>query len=82
MERALEDSRDRGCASTADLAKRHAMQYSLTEAQCRTYFEKNLHFYLDDRMIEGLRCFEQMVRRWCPELIPAESLAGMESSPT
>jgi chorismate dehydratase len=80
LERALEEARDRGCGKMAELADRHCKQYALTAQQCRDYFEKNLYFHLDDAMIEGLRCYEQMVRRWCPELIPTDSLAGMESS--
>lgn len=79
MERTLEEARDRGCGMMTELANRHCKQYALTPEQCRAYFEMNLHFQLDDSMLEGLRCYEQMVRRWCPELIPAESLAGMES---
>jgi chorismate dehydratase len=82
LEGVLEEARDRGCGMLAELADRHCMQYGLTAQQCRAYFEKNLYFRLDDPMLEGLRCYEQMVRRWCPELIPAESLAGMESSPS
>jgi chorismate dehydratase len=80
LERALEEARDRGCGKMAELAMRHCKQYALTREQCLAYFEKNLYFQLDGSMLEGLRCYEQMVRRWCPELIPAESLAGMESS--
>jgi chorismate dehydratase len=59
----LSAARDRGVAHLNEIAAVEAPRYGLTHQQCLGYFRDNLHFYLHDRELRGLRLFyEHAVR--------------------
>lgn len=57
MSRALQESRDEGLAHVADIAAREASRYGLSEADCRFYFQRQLHFCLGPDELAGLDLF-------------------------
>jgi chorismate dehydratase len=55
----LSTARDQGVAHLTEIAAAEAPRYNLSQQQCLTYLRDNLHFYLHDRELRGLRLFYQ-----------------------
>ena len=74
----LSTARDQGVAHLQEIAAVEAPRYNLSQQQCLTYLRDNLHFYLHDRELRGLRTFyEHAVRLGlAPAGVPA--LAGSD----
>ena len=53
----LSTARDQGVAHLNEIAAAEAPRYGLSHQQCLTYLRDNLHFYLHDRELRGLRTF-------------------------
>lgn len=72
----LSAARDQGVAHLNEIAAAEAPRYGLSHQQCLTYLRDNLHFYLHDRELRGLRKFHEHAVRLglAPAGVPA--LAG------
>jgi len=60
---ALRESRDAGVRDIPAIAKRYAVELSLKEEFLRDYLSQNVHYYMDDACMEGLRQFYEMAAR-------------------
>ncbi|MGI9517228.1 MAG: menaquinone biosynthetic enzyme MqnA/MqnD family protein [Pirellulaceae bacterium] len=60
LDRILSASRDAGLESAEPLAATCAIEYGLSNGQCREYFQKYLHFRLGPDERKGLEHFRQM----------------------
>jgi chorismate dehydratase len=60
---ALRESRDAGVRDIPAIAKRYAVELSLKEDLLREYLTQNVHYYMDDACMEGLRQFYDMAAR-------------------
>ena len=60
---ALRASRDAGVQDIPAIAKRYAVELSLKEEFLREYLSQNVHYYMDDACMEGLRQFYEMAAR-------------------
>ncbi len=70
LEAGLTATRDDGVRQLAEIARREAPKFDLTEADCLSYFRDNLNFFLGRRQREGLRRFFKLAARH--GLVPAE----------
>ena len=57
---ALKESREYGVKNIPDIAKRYSLELSLKEEFLREYLSENVHYYMDDACVEGLRQFYEM----------------------
>lgn len=57
---ALRESREFGVRNIPDIAKRYSQELSLKEEFLRDYLTQNVHYYMDDACVEGLRQFYEM----------------------
>ncbi len=53
----LRSARDEGLAHLTEIIRRESPKYGLTEADCRRYFEEQLHFFLGSAELAGLELF-------------------------
>ena len=60
---ALRESRDAGVRDIPAIAKRYAVELSLKEEILREYLTQNVHYYMDDACMQGLRQFYEMAAR-------------------
>jgi len=60
---ALRESREFGVKNIPAIAKRYSEELSLKEEFLREYLTQNVHYYLDDACLEGLRQFYEMAAR-------------------
>jgi chorismate dehydratase len=60
---ALRESREYGVARVPEIAKRYAEQLSLKEPFLRQYLTDNVHYYMDESCVEGLRIFYDKAAR-------------------
>jgi chorismate dehydratase len=59
---ALQESREFGIKNIPAIAKRYAEELSLKEEFLREYLTENVHYYMDDACVEGLRQFYDMAQ--------------------
>ena len=57
---ALRQSREFGMRNIPEIAKRYASELSLKEEFLREYLTENVHYYMDESCVEGLRLFYEM----------------------
>jgi chorismate dehydratase len=57
---ALRESREFGIRNIPEIAKRYAAELSLKEEFLQEYLTQNVHYYMDDACVEGLRLFYEM----------------------
>ncbi len=85
---ALQQSRDAGTASFAEIARKEAGPHGLTIDDLSRYFEENLYFELGPRELDGLELFRQKASRLglldpLPAVTkPTSALATPRSFPT
>jgi len=60
---ALKESREFGMQNIPAIAKRYAEELSLKEEFLQEYLTENVHYYMDDACVEGLRLFYEMAYR-------------------
>ncbi|QDU30905.1 Chorismate dehydratase [Anatilimnocola aggregata] len=74
----LSAARDQGLANLPQIAATEAPRYGLTTEQCLVYLRDNLHFYLHDRELCGLRKFHEHAVRLglAPAGVAVPALAG------
>jgi chorismate dehydratase len=60
---ALRESREFGVNNIPAIAKRYSEELSLKEEFLREYLTQNVHYYMDDACVEGLRQFYEMAAR-------------------
>jgi chorismate dehydratase len=60
---ALKASREIGVQNIPVIAKRYAEELSLKEEFLREYLEQNVHYYMDEACLEGLRLFYEKSAR-------------------
>jgi chorismate dehydratase len=82
----FQDSRDHGLepASLVQIARSWATKVGLSEDDVRSYLTTNIHYFLDDACLEGLRLFYQYANECgllpsVPELRFAESRTALIS---
>jgi chorismate dehydratase len=59
----LRQSREFGIANIPEIAKRYSQELSLKEEFLQEYLTQNVHYYMDDACVEGLRLFYEMAAR-------------------
>jgi chorismate dehydratase len=57
---ALKESREYGVENIGVIAKRYSQELSLPEEFLREYLTENVHYYMDEACMEGLRQFYEM----------------------
>jgi chorismate dehydratase len=57
---ALKESREYGVGNIGAIAKRYSQELSLSEEFLREYLTENVHYYMDEACMEGLRQFYEM----------------------
>lgn len=67
----LRSARDEGLAHLTEIIECEAPRYGLTEADCRKYFEEQLHFFLGPAELAGLELFRSQAAEI--GLVPEES---------
>ena len=60
---ALKESREYGVQNIPSIAQRYSRELSLKEEFLREYLTENVHYYMDDACVEGLRQFYEMAAR-------------------
>ncbi|WP_425615596.1 menaquinone biosynthetic enzyme MqnA/MqnD family protein [Anatilimnocola sp. NA78] len=72
-------ARDQGLAHLPQIAAAEAPRYGLSYEQCLVYLRDNLHFYLHDRELSGLRKFHEYAIRLglAPAEVGVPALAGV-----
>lgn len=60
---ALKESREYGVENIPAIARRYSAELSLKEEFLREYLTENVHFYMDEACVEGLRLFYDMAHR-------------------
>jgi chorismate dehydratase len=78
VERVLGETRDRGLAHLREIAAAEAAPLGLTQPECYTYFDKNLHFTLGPREQAGLETFAKAGIE-CG-LLPEQALEALASA--
>jgi chorismate dehydratase len=57
---ALRESREFGIQNISSIAKRYSEELSLKEEFLREYLTQNVHYYMDQACVDGLRLFYEM----------------------
>jgi len=78
VERVLGETRDRGLAHLREIAAVEAAPLGLTQPECFTYLDKNLHFTLGPREQAGLEAFARSAIE-CG-LLPEQALDALASA--
>ena len=60
---ALKESREYGVQNIPAIAQRYSQELSMKEDFLREYLTENVHYYMDDACVEGLRQFYEMAAR-------------------
>ena len=59
----MKESREYGIQNIRAIAQRYSQELSLKEEFLREYLTENVHYYMDDACVEGLRLFYDMAAR-------------------
>jgi chorismate dehydratase len=63
LDQVLRKARDEGLGRLEEIARRHAPEARIAEADCLAYFRENLQFHLGPRQRRGLALFYDLARR-------------------